>query len=143
MLNDEDGVPVEKFIDWLTEAKDSFERTEAADGEEARHEFVSEILENAGHMLGAVYHDNFLELIQAAAPVAAQISYQMGGVLRRLGANKSAVREGSRQITELTQNAVRVIPKLIRLTSDTELREALENQAALFKNINSQLGKYK
>jgi hypothetical protein len=139
----EDGVPVEKFIDWLTEAKESFERTKAADGEEDRHEFVSEVLETAGTMLAAVYHDNFVELVQAAAPVTDQISYQMGGMLRRLSANKLAIKGGARQITRHTEDAVRLIPKLVRLTSDAELRDSLQNLGGVFKNINNQLAKYK
>ena len=94
-------------------------------------------------MLAAVYHDQYLELIQAAAPVSAQVSYQMGGVLRRLGANKLAIKGAARQITRHTEEAARIIPKLVELTSDTELREALQNQLSMLRNINQELGKHK
>ena len=142
-LSQEEGIPVEKFVDWLAEAQESFDGTKSTEGEEDRHDFIAEMLETAGRMLAAVYHDQYLELIQAAAPVTAQVSYQMGGVLRRLGANKLAIKGAARQITPHTEEAARIIPKLVKLTSDTELREALQNQLSALRNINQELGKHK
>jgi len=121
---DSGDVPKTEFIGWLREAKNAIGSVSANSGSEMT-EFLVGVTNDAGNFLAAVYVDHFADLIRQVAPLLDAINHQMSGFLRRMGANRQAIGEASRNILSASREALRDIPLLIQVASEPELKSQL------------------
>lgn len=127
----------ESFIGWMLAARRALRTFNNEDDE-----FLQQVTDHASRMLAAQYHDQIAGIIRQLAPAVGQVQHQMGGALRRMAANRSAVAEVSRTVVGFTSIARPQITTLLEVTVDAELRTALRKLGEILDEFQNTLARY-
>ena len=131
---DAGNVPKSEFIGWMREAKNAIGSVAAGSGSELT-EFLVRVTNDSGNFLAAVYVDHFADLIREVAPLLDAINQQMSGFLRRMGANRQAIGDASRNVLAASQEALGEIPLLMQIASEPELKNQLGKVRDILKEF--------
>ena len=140
-LIDQGDVPARKFITWVMEGKEAIPEVSTDAGPELS-EFLTSVVSNAGNMLAAVYHDQFVDLTRQTAQLLAAISHRTGGVVRRLTANRQAIGEAARSLRSTVSEALHDIDALFKISDDEELRNGLRELSRVLNEFYTAAGKW-
>lgn len=140
-LAEQGEIPARKFITWIKEGKDAIPAVSVDAGPELS-EFLTGVTANAANLIAAVYHDHFVDLTRQTAQLLDAMNYRMGGVVRRMTANRQAIGEASRALRSTVSEALHDIDTLFKVADDEELRNALREISRVLNEFYTMAGKW-
>ena len=135
------ATPSDDFITWLAEVYSQL-RSHAQPEDEEFTEFITSMGEFAGNMLGAMVHDGVVQGYNATLRATAQVRQQMSGFFSRMSANRLAIRSLALNVTNIVNETVPSLNRVVVFVSDDNLRSGIQEMINGLENARLELSKY-
>lgn len=135
------ATPSDDFITWLEEVYNHL-RSHAQPEDEEFTEFITSMGQFAGNMLGAMVHDGVVQGYNATLRATAQVRQQMSGFFSRMSANRLAIRSLALNVTNMVNEIVPSLNRVIVFVSDDDLRSGIQEMINGLKDARLELSKY-
>ncbi len=138
---DDDALPNQLFIDWVVEADHAINDPAISLIDEQR-ELLREMKIPIGNFLGLIFHRGLVTQGVKIEELANGIASRMGGVLRRMSADKEQVRKAVFFVMDTCAKSVTTYDKLIPLVADAELKEEMLKFRRIYETIRTSVTRY-